>query len=106
MNYDKDTKQLLNYWEQTFLNFDFPFRENVIFDEDGNEICEDEIFVLAPFHLGFVIENVWLPNCMLSHAGHKLLTSRRTDEVFLRQMLKFQVPSPYHKPTDKVAQLQ
>lgn len=103
MNYDKETEQLLNYWKQVNQSFDFPFKEEVIFDEDGDEICEYEIFALAPLHLGFVIENVWLPNCMLSPAGHKLLTSRRTDEVFLRQMLKFQVPSPYHKPTDKAA---
>ncbi len=103
MNYDKETEQLLNYWKQVNQSFDFPFKEDVIFDEDGDEICEYEIFALAPFHLGFVIENVWLPNCMLSPAGHKLLTSRRTDEVFLRQMLKFQIPSPYHKPSNNAA---
>lgn len=54
----------------------------------------------APKSLGFVLLE---PKLQLTPAGHKLLTSRRTDEVFLRQMLKFQVPSPYHKPTDKAA---
>lgn len=54
----------------------------------------------APKSLGFVLLT---PSLQLTSAGRKLLTSRRTDEVFLRQMLKFQVPSPYHKPTDKAA---
>ncbi len=54
----------------------------------------------APKSLGFVLLE---PKLQLTPAGYKLLTSRRTDEVFLRQMLKFQVPSPYHKPTDKAA---
>ena len=103
MNYEEKTIQLLNKWEQKVQTFRFPLKNEIIFDEDGDEICEDEIFTLAPFHLGFVVENGWLPNCMLSPAGSKLLTSRRTDEVFLRQMLKFQVPSPYHKPSKKAA---
>lgn len=55
----------------------------------------------APKSLGFVLLE---PTLQLTPAGHMLLTSRRTDEVFLRQMLKFQVPSPYHKPTDKAAE--
>ena len=54
----------------------------------------------APKSLGFVQLE---PTIQLTPAGHKLLTSRRTDEVFLRQMIKFQVPSPYHKPTGKAA---
>lgn len=54
----------------------------------------------APKSLGFVL---LAPKLQLTPAGQKLLTSRRTDEVFLRQMLKFQVPSPYHKPTKKAA---
>lgn len=55
----------------------------------------------APKSLGFVLLE---PNLQLTPAGQKLLTSRRPDEVFLRQMLKFQVPSPYHKPTPKAAE--
>jgi hypothetical protein len=30
--------------------------------------------------------------------------SKRKDEIFLRQLLKFQVPSPYHKPSEKAAE--
>ena len=55
----------------------------------------------APKSLGFIFLE---PTLQLTPAGQKLLTSRRTDEVFLRQMLKFQVPSPYHKPTKKAAE--
>lgn len=55
----------------------------------------------APKSLGFVLLE---PTLQLTPAGQKLLTSRRTDEVFLRQMLKFQVPSPYHKLSDKAAE--
>lgn len=52
----------------------------------------------APKSLGFVVLE---PRLQLTSAGQKLLTSRRIDEVFLRQMLKFQLPSPYHRPTSK-----
>ena len=52
----------------------------------------------GPKSLGFVLLE---PNLKLTPAGHKLLTTKRKDEVFLRQLLKFQVPSPYHKPTNK-----
>lgn len=54
----------------------------------------------APKSLGFVSLK---PCISLTPAGKALLTSRRKDEVFLRQMLKFQVPSPFHKPTAKAA---
>lgn len=54
----------------------------------------------APKSLGFVKLS---PTIDLTPAGEKLITSKRKDEVFLRQMLKFQVPSPYHMPTRKAA---
>lgn len=54
----------------------------------------------APKSLGFVRLS---PTIELTPAGEKLITSRRKDEAFLRQMLKFQVPSPYHKPSSKAA---
>lgn len=54
----------------------------------------------APKSLGFVALS---PVLSLTPAGKSLLTTRRHDEVFLRQMLKFQLPSPYHKPTSKAA---
>lgn len=54
----------------------------------------------APKSLGFVKLS---PTIELTPAGEKLITSKRKDEIFLRQMLKFQVPSPYHKPSNKAA---
>ncbi len=54
----------------------------------------------APKSLGFVRLS---PTIELTPAGKKLIASKRKDEVFLRQMLKFQVPSPYHKPSSKAA---
>ena len=55
----------------------------------------------APKALGFVILS---PTIQLTSAGEELVTSRRKDEIFLRQLLKFQVPSPFHKPTDNSAE--
>lgn len=54
----------------------------------------------APKSLGFVTLS---PTISLTPAGQALISSKRKEEVFLRQMLKFQVPSPYHKPTAKAA---
>lgn len=52
----------------------------------------------APKSLGFVRLK---PTISLTLAGEALISSRRKEEVFLRQMLKFQIPSPYHIPTEK-----
>ena len=71
------------------------------FIEEMEDLNDDWPYSLAPYHMGFVDVDFGIE---LTPAGQKLLTSRRTDEVFLRQMLKFQVPSPYHKPTDKAAE--
>jgi hypothetical protein len=50
----------------------------------------------APKSLGFVVLS---PDISLTPAGLELVNSRRKDEIFLRQLLKFQVPSPFHKPS-------
>lgn len=55
----------------------------------------------APKALGFVILS---PKISLTPAGSELVNSKRKDEIFLRQLLKFQVPSPYHKPSEKSAE--
>lgn len=55
----------------------------------------------APKALGFVSLS---PTINLTEAGIELVTSKRKEEIFLRQLLKFQVPSPFHKPTDKAAE--
>lgn len=52
----------------------------------------------SPKALGFVNLN---PTIELTDAGHNLLNYNRTEEVFLRQLLKFQLPSPYHVKSKK-----
>lgn len=54
----------------------------------------------APKSLGFVILS---PTISLTPAGKSLISAKRKEEVFLRQLLKFQIPSPYHKPSEKAA---
>lgn len=54
----------------------------------------------APKSLGFVTLS---PTISLSSAGEALINSKRKEEIFLRQLLKFQIPSPYHKLTPKAA---
>ena len=54
----------------------------------------------APKALGFVILS---PKIELTEAGKQLINSKRKEEVFLRQLLKFQVPSPFHIPNNKAA---
>lgn len=54
----------------------------------------------APKSLGFVVLS---PVISLTPAGLELVNSRRKDEIFLRQLLKFQVSSPFHKPSPNSA---
>jgi hypothetical protein len=54
----------------------------------------------APKSLGFVSLT---PTISLTEAGRELIQTKRKEEIFLRQLLKFQLPSPYHKPTVKAA---
>lgn len=52
----------------------------------------------APKSLGFI---TLTPSINLTPAGKQLVSAKRTEEIFLRQLLKFQIPSPYHKPSAK-----
>lgn len=52
----------------------------------------------APKALGFVDLK---PVIRLTDPGKCLLSGKRTEEVLLRQMLKFQLPSPYHKEPER-----
>lgn len=53
----------------------------------------------APKALGFVD---LAPNIALTEAGNAFVYGKRPQEVFLRQLLKFQLPSPYHKENKKI----
>ena len=54
----------------------------------------------APKALGFVDLK---PNIALTDAGEALISGKRSQEVFLRQLLKFQLPSPYHIENNAIA---
>ena len=54
----------------------------------------------APKALGFVLLESTIK---LTNAGSSLISTKRKEEVFLRQLLKFQIPSPYHTPSEKAA---
>lgn len=93
-----------NHWNnETQCSFMDILREEQFFNGKGENdpafSARDRIN-RAPKSLGFVVLS---PRISITSAGQALLTSKRKEEVFLRQILKFQVPSPYHKPTAKAA---
>lgn len=52
----------------------------------------------APKALGFVNLK---PTINLTEAGRRFISGKRTEEILLRQLLKFQLPSPYHKEPEQ-----
>ena len=78
-------------------------REENFFQGEGNNdpafSARDRI-TRAPKSLGFVTLS---PAIQLTPAGHELIHARRKEDVFLRQLLKFQLPSPYHVPSTTAA---
>lgn len=54
----------------------------------------------GPKALGFVKLS---PYISPTEAGLSFINARNKDEIFLRQLLKFQVPSPYHIPSSNAA---
>lgn len=52
----------------------------------------------APKALGFVDLK---PTIKLTEPGKRLISGKRTEETLLRQLLKFQLPSPYHKEPEQ-----
>jgi hypothetical protein len=55
----------------------------------------------APKALGFVDLR---PSISLTDAGNALVYGKRPQEIFLRQLLKFQLPSPYHIENKDIAE--
>ncbi len=53
----------------------------------------------SPKGLGFVDLS---PTIQLTEAGNAFIHGNRPQEIFLRQLLKFQIPSPYHTEGKKV----
>lgn len=53
----------------------------------------------APKALGFVNLK---PHISLTEAGNAFVNGKRPQEIFLRQVLKFQIPSPYHQESKDI----
>lgn len=71
---------------------DSPYYESHGTPNDPALSARDRI-TRAPKALGFVDLK---PSIHLTDAGSRLVSGKRTEEVILRQLLKFQLPSPYH----------
>lgn len=54
----------------------------------------------APKALGFINLK---PTIQLTEPGELFINGKRPEEILLRQMLKFQLPSPYHKETEHLS---
>lgn len=78
--------------------FDSEHYEGEKFPSDPALAARDRI-TRAPKALGFVDLT---PKINLTKAGELLLSEKRLDEIFTRQLLKFQLPSPYHTQSKKV----
>lgn len=79
-------------------------REENFFNGEGAKdpaFSARDLINRAPKALGFVLLS---PTIQLTPAGEELVSSKRKEEIFLRQLLKFQVPSPFHKPTQNSAE--
>lgn len=58
------------------------------------ELAARDRITRAPKALGFVNLK---PEIQLTEVGQQLVTEKRSYEIFTKQLLKFQLPSPYHK---------
>lgn len=83
-----------NKTQEAFMNalVESPFFESQGKPKDPALSARDRI-TRAPKALGFVDLK---PTIALTDAGRRLVSGKRTEEVILRQLLKFQLPSPYH----------
>lgn len=90
--------------KETQLSFMTLLKEENFFNGEG---ANDPAFSArdrinrAPKSLGFVTLS---PVIKLTPTGLELVTAKRKEEIFLRQLLKFQVPSPYHQPSSNSAE--
>lgn len=78
--------------------FDSEYYEGETFPSDPALAARDRI-TRAPKAFGFVDLE---PEIKLTEAGKLLLSEKRLDETFTRQLLKFQLPSPYHSQSKTV----
>lgn len=72
--------------------FSSEFYEGSTFPENPALAARDRI-TRAPKSFGFIDLK---PRINLTTAGNELITSKRPYEIITKQLLKFQLPSPYH----------
>ena len=81
-----------NFWSGCIRTYQLTSIETSPSNHDY-ELDWRERYACAPAQLGFVNLD---PMRTLTPAGKALVSAHRTEEIFLRQLLKFQFPSPYH----------
>lgn len=90
-----DTKTQIAFFHELF-NSEFYEGEKM---PDNIALAARDRITRAPKALGFVDLK---PKIQLTEVGEKLLSEVRTHETIAKQLLKFQLPSPYHKiPVDR-----
>ncbi len=92
---NKWSKVQIEYFD---LLFDSDFYKGETYPKDPAFAARDRIN-RSPKVFGFVDLN---PEVKLTEAGKLLLSEKRLDETFTRQLLKFQLPSPYHTQSETV----
>lgn len=90
---DEETQR--NFFQNLYNS---EYYEGETFPSDPALAARDRI-TRAPKAFGFVDLE---PKISLTRAGELLLSEKRLDETFTRQLLKFQLPSPYHTQSKKV----
>ncbi|NDP23114.1 MAG: AlwI family type II restriction endonuclease [Paludibacter sp.] len=84
-----------NFFEHLFHS---EFYEGESYPTDPALAARDRI-TRAPKALGFIDLK---PTIQTTEIGKILLSGKRIDETFTRQLLKFQLPSPYHNQSSKI----
>lgn len=84
---------------QTQIEFSDLLRDSQFFlgstsETEGGALSARDRITRAPKALGFVNLS---PTISLTEPGRLFLESNRPHEIFTRQILKFQLPSPYHR---------
>lgn len=95
-----DGQQWNNYTQNRFSDL---LAKSEFFEGSGSPNNKDfsarDRINRAPKALGFVDIS---PCIKLTDAGKELVYGKHSQEIFLRQLLKFQLPSPYHVETKNV----
>lgn len=84
-----------NFFENLFNS---EFYEGESYPANSALAARDRI-TRAPKALGFVDLK---PTIQLTEIGKVLLSGKRLEETFTRQLMKFQLPSPYHTQSNKI----